>query len=146
MEQRKSYDKILKYSVTAKCTEPLHIGSASGAKEEVLVHPVDDIPFIQATSIAGVFRGYYEQTYGEEKAAELFGHRRFKEKTSNKNTEKDSEHESKIRFTDGKFLNNEKLVLNYGLESALISRWELVKKAVMKKQSVNLVISSIWSI
>lgn len=80
MEQRKSYDKILKYSVTAKCTEPLHIGSASGAKEEVLVHPVDDIPFIQATSIAGVFRGYYEQTYGEEKAAELFGHRRFKEK------------------------------------------------------------------
>ena len=54
MEQRKSYDKILKYSVTAKCTEPLHIGSASGAKEEVLVHPVDDIPFIQATSIAGV--------------------------------------------------------------------------------------------
>lgn len=110
MEQRKSYDKILKYSVTAKCTEPLHIGSASGAKEEVLVHPVDDIPFIQATSIAGVFRGYYEQTYGEEKAAELFGHRRFKEKTSNKNTEKDSEHESKIRFTDGKFLNNEKLV------------------------------------
>ena len=86
MEQRKSYDKILKYSVTAKCTEPLHIGSASGAKEEVLVHPVDDIPFIQATSIAGVFRGYYEQTYGEEKAAELFGHRRFKEKTSNKNT------------------------------------------------------------
>ena len=65
MEQRKSYDKILKYSVTAKCTEPLHIGSASGAKEEVLVHPVDDIPFIQATSIAGVFRGYYEQTYGE---------------------------------------------------------------------------------
>ena len=51
-----------------------------------------------------------EEKISKKKAAELFGHRRFKEKTSNKNTEKDSEHESKIRFTDGKFLNNEKLI------------------------------------
>lgn len=135
MEQRKFYDKILKYSVTAKCTEPLHIGSASGAKEEVLVHPVDDIPFIQATSIAGVFRGYYEQTYGEEKAAELFGHRRFKEKTSNKNTEKDSEHESKIRFTDGKFLNNEKLVFELRPRVSINKQMGTCEKAVMKNKA-----------
>ena len=111
MEQRRFYNEILKYSVMAKCTEPLHIGSASGAKEEVLVHPVDDIPFIQATSIAGAFRGYYEQTYGEKKAAELFGHRKFKEKTDNEDLDIELEHESKIRFTDGVFLNNEKLII-----------------------------------
>lgn len=111
MEQRRSYDRILKYSVTAKCTEPLHIGGASGSKEEVLVHPVDDIPFIQATSIAGVFRSYYEQTYGEKKAAELFGHRMFREKSDNADTNTELEHESKIRFTDGKFSNDKKLIL-----------------------------------
>ena len=55
------YDKIIKYEAVAVCTQPLHIGSAVGDKEEVLIHPVDDIPFIQATSIAGVFRNYYEK-------------------------------------------------------------------------------------
>mgnify|MGYP000393995410 CR=1 FL=1 len=27
--------------------EPLHIGSAEGSSEEVLIHPVDRVPFIQ---------------------------------------------------------------------------------------------------
>ena len=55
------YNEIIKYEVIAVCTQPLHVGSAVGDKEEVLIHPVDDIPFIQATSIAGVFRNYYEK-------------------------------------------------------------------------------------
>lgn len=50
------YQKIIKYLVTAVCAQPLHIGSASGEKEEVLVHPTDDRPFIQASSLAGVLR------------------------------------------------------------------------------------------
>ena len=33
------YQKIMKYLVRMVCTQPLHIGSASGDKEEVLVHP-----------------------------------------------------------------------------------------------------------
>ena len=77
MARSGSYDKIVKYSVTAKCTEPLHVGSVSGDTEEILVHPVTGNPFIQATSIAGVFREYYEQVYGELKAEELFGRYRW---------------------------------------------------------------------
>lgn len=67
------YDKIIKYRITATCLEPLHIGDAVGAREEVLVHPIDEIPFIQATSIAGVFRDYFVRAKGAAKAAGLFG-------------------------------------------------------------------------
>ena len=40
------YDKIIKYRATATCMEPLHIGDAVGTREEVLVHPNDEMPFI----------------------------------------------------------------------------------------------------
>ena len=52
------YDRIIKYQVTATCTQPLHIGNAEGEKEQVLVHPADGIPFVQAASISGVFQAY----------------------------------------------------------------------------------------
>ena len=102
MARSESYDKIVKYSVTAKCTEPLHVGSVSGDTEEILVHPVTGNPFIQATSIAGVFREYYEQVYGELKAEELFGSRRFRDKTDI-DGEENADCASKVRFTDGIF-------------------------------------------
>lgn len=51
-----NYNKIHKYIVTAVCDGPLHIGSSIGGAEEVLTHPVNGLPFIQASSIAGVFR------------------------------------------------------------------------------------------
>ena len=54
------YDKIVKYLICAKCEGPLHIGSSIGGKEDVLIHPVDKSPFIQASSIAGVFRSYVD--------------------------------------------------------------------------------------
>ena len=38
------YNKIIKYVIKAECREPLHIGSAEGSSEEVLVHPVDRVP------------------------------------------------------------------------------------------------------
>lgn len=94
---KNSYNKIIKYRVIVKCTEPLHIGSAAGGNEEVLVHPIEDVPFIQASSIAGVFREYCRQTYGERCADEIFGARKFEE---NANA---SEGGSRIRFTDGMF-------------------------------------------
>lgn len=67
------YDKIIKYRATATCREPLHIGDAVGTREEVLVHPIDEMPFIQATSIAGVFRDYFVRAKGAAQAAGLFG-------------------------------------------------------------------------
>lgn len=84
------FEKILKYKVLAACTQPLRIGSAMGAKEEVLVHPVDDVPFIQASSIAGACRDYCAKKYGQADTQELFG--------SN-----EAEWGSRICFTDGKF-------------------------------------------
>lgn len=97
MSVKFQYHKIIKYLVTAVCTQPLHIGSAMGDKEEVLVHPVDNVPFIQATSIAGVFREYYKSVYKEEKADYLFGSRNLKE------DDNVSEHGSKVKFGDGIF-------------------------------------------
>ena len=79
------------------CTQPLHIGSASGDKEEVLIHPTDDVPFIQASSLAGVLRQYYVKQYDEEQAEQLFGIRRF---GANQNSMEGS---SKVRFGDGIF-------------------------------------------
>ena len=96
------YNTVIKYEVTAVCTQPLHIGSALGDKEEVLIHPVDEIPFIQATSLAGVFRSYYEKVQKEPKAVNLlFGGKEFGE------NENSSEYGSKIRFSEGVFLKEE---------------------------------------
>lgn len=118
-----AFREMTKYLVTAVCTQPLHIGSALGDKEEVLIHPVDDEPFIQAASIAGVLRGYYAQNQGRKKADELFGSRRMesdeempesenKARTDNKAAEsgkqiraknKAVESGSRIRISDGSF-------------------------------------------
>ena len=101
MSVKFQYCKIIKYLVTAVCTEPLHIGSAMGDKEEVLVHPVDNVPFIQAASIAGAFREYYKSVYKEEKTDYLFGSRNLKE------DDNASEYGSKVKFGDGTFQKGE---------------------------------------
>ncbi|MDE7431543.1 MAG: hypothetical protein K2N34_06495 [Lachnospiraceae bacterium] len=98
------YQKIIKYLVSAVCTQPLHIGSASGDKEEVLVHPADDMPLIQASSISGVLRQYYMQTHDEAQTEKLFGAKRFEEGTNA------LEGASKVRFSDGRFC-RESLIL-----------------------------------
>lgn len=91
------YQKVIKYLVTAVCTQPLHIGSAFGEKEEVLVHPTDAMPFIQASSLAGVLRQYYVKTYGGERAEGLFGARRVEEDANA------IDGASKVRLSDGIF-------------------------------------------
>lgn len=90
------YDKIIKYVVRAKCESPLHVGSSVGGKEEVLVHPTDHMPFIQASSIAGVLRGY-TASYSETEVDALFGTSHFDKNHSS------TEQQSRIRFTDGIF-------------------------------------------
>jgi hypothetical protein len=47
------FDRIIKYQMTAVCREPLHVGGNGGRDGGILVHPVKNVPFIQATGIAG---------------------------------------------------------------------------------------------
>lgn len=96
------YDRIVKYLVTATCTEPLHIGNGGNMDGQVLVHPADKMPFVQASGISGTFRSYYRMAYGEEEAARLFG---------SENQEGDSSRqECKLRISDGK-LCRDKIVM-----------------------------------
>lgn len=70
------YDRVVKYSIRASCATPLHIGSGDGTKGEVLVHPVDHRPFIQASSLAGAFREFYKNhclDEGNDMLEHLFG-------------------------------------------------------------------------
>jgi CRISPR/Cas system CSM-associated protein Csm3 (group 7 of RAMP superfamily) len=87
------YNTIVKYKVTAVCREPMHIGSGLGDAESVLVHPVDGKPFVQATSIAGVFREACSQIDNTKTANELFG-------------SAESGNGSRVRFSDGIFADN----------------------------------------
>ncbi len=98
------YREITKYLAAAVCTQPLHIGSASGEKAEVLIHPADGMPFIQATSISGVFRQYCERVHGAERAAQLFGLERGGHDGSL------PDNGSRVRFSDGSFC-KENLIL-----------------------------------
>ncbi|MCD7862203.1 MAG: RAMP superfamily CRISPR-associated protein [Lachnospiraceae bacterium] len=90
------YDSIDKYVVQLVCLEPLHVGGASGDSSEVLIHPTDQIPFLQASGICGALRSCCVKICGQEKTNELFG------------THEDDQ-ESRIRFSDGKFENDESL-------------------------------------
>lgn len=92
--EREKYSQVEKYVIKAICKEPLHVGSANGDREEVLTHPIDQIPFIQATSLSGVFRNYFYRIYGKEETEQIFG---------KANDSEEMEQGSRIRFTDGNF-------------------------------------------
>lgn len=88
------YNKIVRYQVTVKCNGPLRIGSAVGSKEEVLVHPVDQKPFVQSSSITGVLRSFYK-SLPDTKVEKLFGDSEIEGKESNG---------SRVKISDGIFL------------------------------------------
>ncbi|MBQ8639962.1 MAG: hypothetical protein IJ468_12420 [Lachnospiraceae bacterium] len=92
MTQKARYSQIDKFLIQVTCTQPLHTGSANGGVEEVLIHPVEEEPFLQASSLAGAFRGYYENAYGKGYAAKIFG-----------SSGSEQQEESRIRFSDGRF-------------------------------------------
>ena len=97
------YDRVLKYRVQARLTGPLHVGSAEGGREEILIHPVEDVPFIQASSICGALRSWYSGRYGREEAARLFG-------DISSQSERTDSH---IKVTDGRFLEPDSVKLEY---------------------------------
>lgn len=88
------YEHIDMFQIRAKCTTPLHVGSANGGKADLLVHPLTGEPFIQATSIAGVLRSGFMSLYGKEKTDELFGFASIDE---------GHDGSGKIRISDGLF-------------------------------------------
>lgn len=90
------YNQITRYKITAICEGPLHIGSAIGGKEEVLIDPINNIPFVQASSISGVFRAYCKDVLKDSRCEQLFG-------------SKNVENMSRIRFEDGCFDKNCKM-------------------------------------
>lgn len=96
MALARHYDCVEKYIVHAELSEPMHVGSALGKNNDILVHPVDGVPFIQSSGIAGVFRSYTIDLYGQKIADYLFG----------ESASEDANHESKIKFSDGIFDSN----------------------------------------
>lgn len=96
------YNKVAKYKITAECRTPLHIGSGNGSNGEVLIHPVKDVPFVQATGIAGALREFYSEDEVMQK--KLFG---FSCRETDDAEEKDAEGGSRVYFTDGFFLGPE---------------------------------------
>lgn len=93
-DQMCTYNKVAKYNITAECREPLHIGSGSGRNREVLIHPVRNVPFVQATGIAGALREFYSED--EALQRRLFG--------GVCGDEENAEGGSRVYITDGFFL------------------------------------------
>jgi len=67
------FDHIIKYKAYLELVTPLHVGASFSERNEVLLHPTDGMPFIQASSLAGTMRDYFERDRGLEKASQLFG-------------------------------------------------------------------------
>ncbi len=90
MTGKSLYDKVIQYAVKAECREPLHIGGGQEDRTGILVHPVLERPFVQATGLAGAFREFFSYDEGLQK--ELFG-----------TQEQDAGSGSRVRFSDGFF-------------------------------------------
>lgn len=108
------YNYIQKFLIFAKLTQPLHVGSAGGKSEEVLIHPVTRKPYLQASGIAGPFRAYFAGGRTAEEVGDVFGisgEDLPKEKNMNGELVRADDVESRIQFTDGVFVNEPKLEL-----------------------------------
>ena len=86
-----AYDMITKYHVRAVLTEPMHIGSGDGSREEILVHPVDRLPYVQAAGLAGAYRDWFRRQYPSEEDL-LFGQSKDQENSY-----------GRLNFSDGYF-------------------------------------------
>lgn len=85
-----TYRRVTKYKVIAQLDSPLHVGTGEPGQAEVLVRLSDGLPFIQASSLCGVMRGYYEKRFGKKATEDLFGGRTLKQ-------------DSRVRVTDADF-------------------------------------------
>lgn len=111
------YNLVERFEIEAVCQSPLHVGNADGIEGEVLIHPVEHVPFVQATSLAGVFRNYYSQSYGEADCEALFGSKKTIEKDDGQTEQQLLE--SKIKFSDGHFCETEEYPLKMELRARL---------------------------
>ena len=82
------YYRVIKYKITMKCDSILHVGAASGDKEDVLSHPVTAVPFVQASTLTGMMRDCVEEMSGVDIANEIF----------------EAEQGSLLKVTDGEFI------------------------------------------
>lgn len=89
MSVRLRYDKVDKYIVHARLESPMHIGAGEGNRTDILLHPNTRLPFIQASSITGVMRDYYDTRFGNAKL--IYG------------SQNDDNEHALIRISDGIF-------------------------------------------
>ncbi len=89
---------IDKYYLKLETDAPLHVGSAAGERSDLLVHPVTDMPFLQASGLAGVLRSASELINGGEETDRLFGAAITGEDDTLSNAG------SRIRISDGEFV------------------------------------------
>ena len=68
-------------SVTSS-SKPSNSFNSSGEKASVLVHPVDNVPFIQASGISGAFRSFYQMIF-PGRVEDLFGAQSVEENENN---------------------------------------------------------------
>lgn len=88
------YDRVVKYKLSGKTDSPLHIGSSFGDPEEVLTDPDSGLPFIQASSLAGMLRSISTNLFDCELTTLIFGNNK-------DNFAEDSNHASRVKVTDG---------------------------------------------
>lgn len=93
------YDHIVSYKITAMCREPLHVGGGDGRNGGILVHPVENIPFIQATGIAGALRDYLAENPELDPDSEI-------RKTLFGSSADGGDNGSKVRISDAFFYEN----------------------------------------
>lgn len=89
-----SFNYAKRYVVEAECVSPLRTGGTGGDTNKVLAS-TDGKPMIQAASIAGVLRSWFEND--EALAKTLFG---------DSNAPKEADATSKVTVSDGKFQRN----------------------------------------
>ncbi len=67
------YDKIVKYHICATTVSPLHIGNSFENVGDVLIDPITEVPFIQASTITGLLRSVSTLVNDNDTTCELFG-------------------------------------------------------------------------
>lgn len=71
MSIRLRYDRVDKYLIQARLESPMHVGAGESSGQDILLHPTTRRPFIQASSLTGALRDYYDNNFGQ--AEILFG-------------------------------------------------------------------------
>lgn len=95
---RIKYNSIVVYKIYVETIAPLHIGGYLGGKDEILIHSTTGMPFIQASSLAGMLRSISLEVNNEKSVTDnLFGIDAFVE---DQNT---NEVKSRVSVSDGIF-------------------------------------------